>query len=162
MGTAYDDHSRAERAFGSRDLSRIAPSGPVGTTPWKTAGSWHGREVYDKDAVQSAVKQVRAGQAHLTEVDPRYLYATQPGITRAGVSHYLEHEEPEASFADTHNSGNKYPVIYKRDNRSGNPDLPDWWNSHDHIILSGHHRAAAALLRGEQFKAVLVEGPHGV
>jgi hypothetical protein len=118
--------------------------------------------MYDKGVVHDAVKQVRDGQVHLTEVDPRYLYATQPEITRVGINHYLEHEGTEASFADTHNSGNKYPVIYKRDNRAGNPDMPSWWNDHDHIILSGHHRAAAALLRGEQFKAVLVEGPHGV
>lgn len=160
MGSVYDDHKRAEQVFGSNDLAKIA-SGPVATPPWKSANSWHGKPLYSKDAVRSAVKEVREGKPHLADVDPRYLYATQPGLTRHGVDHYLGQHSTEASLADTENSGNKYPVIYKRDNRAGNPDLPEWWNDHDHIILSGHHRAAAALLRGEQFKAVLVEGPHG-
>lgn len=79
------------------------------------------------------------------KVDPRNLVATQDHLVRSTVRGYVS--DPNTVQHDTHQSGNKRPVVYDRNGT--------------HLILSGHHRAAAALLRGEQFDAVVVHGGFG-
>lgn len=157
MGTIYEDHNRAERAYGSGDVSKIsgASGSPLITPPWNSASGYKGRPLYDKARVREALVSRQGTE----KVDPRYLRATQPHLVRAALNHYLTGHED--LYADEHNAGNKTPVVYARNNRDGNPDMPNWWTDEDHIILSGHHRAAAALLRGEQFNAIVVRGPHG-
>lgn len=157
MGTIYEDHSRADKAYGRGDVSAIGGSGgsPLIVPPWNQASSWKGRKMYRTDLVQEAVRNHQEPE----EIDPRHLHATQSHLIRAGVNHYLSGSKE--LYADAHQAGNQTPVVYARNNREGSSDMPDWWTDTDHILLSGHHRAAAALLRGEQFKAIVVRGPHG-
>jgi hypothetical protein len=89
------------------------------------------------------------------DVDPRRLKATQPSVTRAGVEYYMgeAHRRTGETFADRMSSGNRYPVIYSRTHPvTGRVD---------DMILSGHHRATAALLSGQFLRARYVEGGYG-
>lgn len=81
----------------------------------------------------------------LTEVDPRGLVATQPMVTRAGMEHYLT-DTTGALYSDEHQVSNQFPAIFE-DQASG-----------ERHILTGHHRATAALLKGEPLTARLVRG----
>ena len=54
--------------------------------------------------------------------------------------------ETGRTAADPHSVGNKYPTVYVRP--SGQWD-----------ILSGHHRATAALLKGEALRARVIRQP---
>jgi len=78
----------------------------------------------------------------LEEVDPRDLRATQPSVTREGVSYYLtpRYKRTGQTFADYHRVVNRFPVIYQREDG-------------EQLIISGHHRAAVALLEGKQFES---------
>lgn len=127
--------------YGSHDVERLFPEGKPSTiTPWGSTTRSKVRQDYEKDKVESALKD-----RQLSDIDPRNLKSTQPFITRAGVSHYMQPGAPV--YRDSHQAGNKDPVVYKR--------------GEEHILLSGHHRAAAALLQGRQFKGILVEGDWG-
>lgn len=81
---------------------------------------------------------LRTGDFTLDEVDPRDLKATQPGIVRSHVGHYLgpEYAKTGQTAADQESALNKYPTVYKR--KDGQM-----------VIVSGHHRAVAALIKGE-------------
>jgi hypothetical protein len=81
----------------------------------------------------------------MRELDPRDLHATQGTVTRPGVNYYMgnEYQETGRTYADMHQAGNRYPVVYTRGGQNK--------------LLSGHHRATAALLRGEQFRAIHIE-----
>jgi hypothetical protein len=88
-------------------------------------------------------------------VDPRTLHSTQRGLTRGGVQHYMNdpsYEETGATYADAEKIGNRYPVIYSR-KEAGDVTR--------NVLLSGHHRAAKALLRGEDLRAIVVPGKEG-
>jgi len=86
----------------------------------------------------------------LTDVDPRGVRATQPSVTRPGVSYYLttRYQRTGHTFADYHRVANRFPVVYQREDG-------------EQLIISGHHRAAVALLNGKQLAARLVAGPWG-
>lgn len=86
--------------------------------------------------------------ARLQSVDPRTLSATQGNITRAGVRYYLgqKYENSGMTFADNDRPTNRVPMVYRRSNG-------------ENLILTGHHRAAAALLKGEPLRAIVVEEP---
>lgn len=107
--------------------------------------------MYDQEAVDKNLKN----PPELRDVDPRTLQSTQPQVTRAGVRHYAsgEYEKSGTTFADQGNAGNRFPVVYARA-REGS-DVAD------HIILSGHHRAVAALINGRPLRARVVEGGWG-
>lgn len=134
-------NERAHRAFGSNDVEALLGTAPVGAVPWAPAGGRIGRKPFDQTLVAAALNKKQQPEP----VDPRDLRSTQGHLVRAGVKHYLS--GAEGLYADEHNPGNKNPVVYDREGT--------------HIILSGHHRAAAALLRGEQFHAVVVHGGYG-
>lgn len=101
---------------------------------------------------QEAINQ-GVSERHLAELDPRSLMAGQPSITRAGMEYYMgdNYEKTGRTFAD-HGAGNQIPVIYE----SRHPDFG--WP--ERTILSGHHRATAALLRGSPLLAVHIKAPY--
>jgi hypothetical protein len=85
----------------------------------------------------------------LVAVNPRQLRATQGGLDREGVVHYLGtvFHEQGLTYADHDDPGNTDPVVLVRE-RDG-----------AHLLLAGHHRATVALLRGVPLLARVVGGP---
>ena len=141
QGTAFEG---AHRLHGAGDTDALFKGAPKVPTAWPSAGKTKANpRGYDPNLVQAALK---APEQHMQAMDPRHLHATQPWVTRAGVEYYQgsEYRETGRTFADMSEAGNRYPVVY-RDTQGRNK------------LLSGHHRATAALLRGEQFHALLVE-----
>lgn len=143
----------AVRKHGSVDaaLEHVFPGGSTTNAPWPSAGGLKSDMAPEYRAARSeAIAKVLQAPPELVDVDPRTLSKNQPSVTRAGVQHYLSnpqfHETGE-TFADQGNSGNRYPTVYRRARDQSN------------IILSGHHRAMAALMRGQALKARIVEGP---
>lgn len=143
----------AVRKHGSIDaaLEHVFPGGPTTSTPWRSAGGLKSdfSEPY-RSARQEAIRKVLQAPPELHEVDPRELNSSQPSVTRSGVKHYLSDDQwhlTGQTFADRNNVGNRYPTIYRRARDQNN------------IILSGHHRAVAALMRGRPLQARIVEGP---
>jgi hypothetical protein len=118
--------------------------------PWPSAGRSKALQDYDPEVVSGVI--ARAPE-DIAEVDPRTLHASQPWITSAGVEHYMsgQYEETGKTFADSDNAGNVYPVVYMRE--VGERVTP--------IILSGHHRAAAALAQGRPLRALVARGGWG-
>jgi len=76
-------------------------------------------------------------------------------VTRSGVEHYMQgdYERTGQTYADAHQAGNRFPVIYNRHNEAT--------GTTESLILSGHHRATKALLRGEQLRSIVVSGGYG-
>lgn len=122
-------------------------SGPTTPAPFPRAGRSKRRHDYEKPAVKEAIE---SGVPQ--PVDPRKLSSTQPSVTRGGVEHYMgdEYKRTGETFADQSNPGNKFPVVYVRQTEP--PEA---------LLLSGHHRATAALLRGEQLDAIVTGGDWG-
>lgn len=111
---------------------------PKTTVPWDRAQ----KGSFDKELVERTIAKPR--NEDIEEFDPRLLSANQPHILSAGVRHYMTNEP--GLFADKENAGNQLPFVYvKKDTGQG-------------IILAGHHRAAAALLRGGTLRARTVKG----
>lgn len=146
--------ARVNQIHGSGNLDRISSSAAVpGTAPWPTSSKqkkkWtdeSGSALYDKDAVRDAILQPKS-EKDVRPQDPRQIHATQSGLTRGGVNYYMgdEYSNTGRTYADQNDLGNTRPVVYhKSDGRS--------------LLLSGHHRAGAALLQGEQFNAQHVFG----
>jgi hypothetical protein len=75
------------------------------------------------------------------DLDPRELTGTQHGLQGGAMSHYLKHSYGENAklFDNSQGSGNDRPVVVGFMKRK--------------FIMSGHHRAAAALLKGEPLQA---------
>lgn len=141
-------YRRVHEAFGSGDLDALfsGSSGAVPVpAPWPGAGRLKDRSPYDAALVRQAVSR-----PDLTEVDPRHLHATQSSITRGGVEYYMgdEWERSGTTFGDQGKAGNRYPFVYAREDG-------------ENLLLAGHHRAAAALLRGRPLVTKRVEGPWG-
>jgi hypothetical protein len=118
-------------------------------TPWAAAGQSKERKSYDEDLVARSITHPH--EFPVEDVDPRDLRATQPKVIRAGVQHYMNNQ-----------SGKTYGEDNGGDRRLGN-DMPRIYHREDgqKIILSGHHRAAAALLKGEPLRAIVIRGPWG-
>lgn len=151
----FYESQKAHRFFGSNDIDHMFPEGkPVTVVPWEQMGRRRDRQDYDRELVHGMLaKPPQEHEFHL--VDPRDLHATQPGITRAGVMHYLgdDYRRTGRTYADHDQAGNRHPVVYRREDLHGRDP--------QNLLLSGHHRAAAALLTGQQFRVRLVEGPWG-
>lgn len=113
-------------------------------TPWPSAPRLKGEQVYNEALVQAEL----ARPPKLESVDPRLLYATQPGIAKTHVEYYLtdEYLKTGKTAADSGSVSNAFPLIYV--NKKG-----------QHLILTGHHRAAAALSRNEDLQARIVREP---
>lgn len=99
--------------------------------------------MFDNEAVAKAIR----GGATPVGFDPRELHGTQKGApNKAALDYYLKQgDDYRTPFADEGHAGNHVPVVYT--DRSGK-----------NLILSGHHRARAALLQGRQFMARHVTG----
>lgn len=111
---------------------------PKTTVPWDRAQ----KGSYDQELVEHTVRKSR--NEDIGDFDPRLLSANQPHILSAGVRHYLTNQ-PEL-YADKENVGNQLPFVYvKKGTGQG-------------IILAGHHRATAALLKGKPLRARTVLG----
>lgn len=146
---------RAEQFYG-KGLDYLFPedASPVRPTPWGQAGHLKDRERWDKSIVREAL--IRPPQ--LQEVDPVDLLATQPNILRHHVGHYLtgKYERTGRTAESGENVGNRFPMVYRREPNPLNPE-----SGVQNLILSGHHRAAAALVQGRPLRAIVVEGPYG-
>ena len=120
-------------------------AGPVRPVPFPRAPRARERRPYEVEPVQSAI---RYGRTQL--VDPRVLLATQTGITRPGVGFYLRDDYPTRgdTYQGDRDPGNRLPLVYIRDGCEA-------------LILAGHHRSTAALIRGAPLEAIVVEGGWG-
>ena len=131
------------------DAAFPTASGPLRNAPWPRAGRRKDVEDYDRTVVADALRRPPL----LVDVDPRGLRASQPSVTAPGVAFYMGVDNKSAGrlFADADKPGNQNPVVYRR---VTGPSVDD-------VILSGHHRSTAALLRGEPLRAVVVSGGWG-
>lgn len=146
---------RSAEFYGAGDIEKMFPeSKPLTAVPWDQMGRRKDRQDYSRDLVAEHLRKL-PGPEDIHEIDPRILHATQPSITRAGVQHYLQHDYRHGgpTWADQHDIGNRIPLVYKREDLYGREP--------QHILLSGHHRAAATLLQGRQFRVRMIEGPWG-
>lgn len=137
--------------FYGAGLSGLFPEGSsrITTVPFPAAGRRKDRNPYDKEIVHKAL----ANETVTEQIDPRTLHATQPSVTQSGVEHYMNPAKNPGLYADQHEAGNKHPVIYSRKECHDCPET--------HMILSGHHRATAALLQGRQLTGIRVQGGWG-
>lgn len=125
------DLSRA--IWDTRTPDRLFGDHPRVSAPWpRAAKPKHGR-LYPGDELARGL----SGPQHVQPVDPRTLSATQPWVTAAGIDYYLcdEYERTGRTYADHQSAVNRLPVIWEA---SGGRRL----------ILTGHHRSAAALIQG--------------
>lgn len=112
------------------------------TVPWDRFAKSKEGAGYDKELVDRTINRPR--NENVEEFDPRLLTANQPHILSAGVRHYMTNQP--SLYADKENVGNQLPFVYvKKDTGQG-------------IILAGHHRATAALLKGQPLRARTVQG----
>lgn len=122
-------------------------SAPSRAAPWPSFG----RRKDVKDYDQELVTRTLLDPPELSFIDPRTLRATQPAITSSGVDFYYNdpsYRETGKTFETGENLGNRYPFIYQREDGQN-------------LILSGHHRAATALAKGEALQAIIISGPWG-
>jgi hypothetical protein len=136
--------------FGTKDMKAMFNKAPTTPIPFPGAGKSKTNYPYEQDKVLDLVQNAPEG---LRELDPRYLIGTQSGITLDGLQYYMgdEYEETGQVYRDRDQAGNVYPVVYERESERGIEPL----------ILSGHHRASAALLKGEALRALVVRGRQG-
>lgn len=136
-----------DQFWGKRDPDALFDKHPVRPAPFPRASRRKDIQDYDKSLVKSVLQR----KPELVDVDPRTIHATQPQVTRAGVSHYMQNSDWETggqTFHDNESVGNHYPLVYDREDGQ-------------RLLLSGHHRATTALLNGKTFKARQVSGPWG-
>ena len=137
---------RVERLWGCGDLDALFSGGAERTpTPWPRGDRSKQGRTWD----QAEVDRLLRSPVDLMDVDPRELYCSQPWILRHHVGYYLTGAweltgRPSADVAEEHN---RFPVVVR--NRAGRL-----------LVLSGHHRTAAALLAGRPLRARVVAADH--
>jgi len=99
-------------------LGQVLGSGPSPRVPFVLAG--HLRTEVSGDGLrqrQELIDAVVHAPPVLVGVDPRGLWATQGGLDRDGVVHYLGSvfHERGITYADHHDPGNTDPVVLVRD-----------------------------------------------
>lgn len=144
----------ARSLHGRKSLDAMFPGQtPTAIVPFPSASQRKGKRLYNQEAVTAELNL--PGRTRTVDIDPRILSGSQPGVTRAGVEYYTggEYERSGRTFAEQHNVGNQFPfVVSKR-----RPVVHEGGPSHEHVIISGHHRASAALLRGERLRTRWLE-----
>jgi hypothetical protein len=131
------------RLHGAGETQALFKGAPKTVSPWPSAGRTKSNSRgYDPARLNAAMQDP---SAHMRQMDPRNLHATQPWVTKAGTDYYMcdTYRQTGRTFADMNQATNRFPVVYT-DVQGRNK------------LLSGHHRATAALLRGEQFHALHV------
>jgi hypothetical protein len=113
------------------------------------AKPWTGNRVGGRrqELIQAHIIGGMKGFAHPENVDPRWLHMSQDAVTSHIVRHYAEnpeYRETGMTHSDQGNVGNRIPLVYQRAEHG------------DRTILSGHHRAAAALAQGKPLRALVV------
>lgn len=102
---------------------------------------------YDRDFLRN-----QSGPAKVGELDPRMLHGIQPGVHTQGVEYYLgdQYRRSGQTFeqlkGNAPTEANRMPTVYRRE---------DGMN----VLLSGHHRAAAALSQDRGLLTRIIEGP---
>ena len=155
MSRREDFTEAVQRHWGSNDIEAMFPEGAPRSRRCRGAppGARRRNQDYDPDLVHKAL----TSPPQVQEIDPRNLRATQPMVTRPGVDYYLNdptYKETGETFADKGNLGNQFPTVYRR------PTMADPSQTED-VLLTGHHRATADLLRGRPTRGRVVEGPWG-
>lgn len=143
---------RLDRLYGKVSSDQFFGGGETHVAPFPSVGGLKNRQPYDRDVVRSALRE---NPPSLVDIDPRTLKATQSHVTKGGVQFYEgdTYNKTGETYADSHLESNRYPVVYSRENHlTGNTD---------HMILAGHHRATAALLRGEPLRGLNPRGGFG-
>ena len=132
------------KVYGAGDPDVLFKGRPSTSTPWPKASKMKDQSHHNRGLIRAAMEN----PPELEDVDPRALRSTQPNLLREHVGYYMggNYERTGRTAADPHNVGNMYPTIYARPN--------DRWD-----ILSGHHRAAAALLQGQALRARVIRQP---
>lgn len=146
MTMSSHHQQKLERLYGNVSVDQFF-SGDRHVVPFPQAGRNKVGMPYDPNVVHAAVHE---SPPQLVDVDPRTLSATQSMVTRGGVEHYAsgEYDRTGETFADKEKAGNRYPVVYSRDDGTN-------------LLLSGHHRATAALLQGRPLRAINPSGGYG-
>lgn len=137
------DQEKAEwrQEFGAR-----TPDGPVHPNALKRMKSGT-LTPYDSDFVKSGNYTPK-----VDEIDPRTLHGIQPGVHKQGVEYYLSdrYAKSGTTFEQTKgvapSDANRMPTVYRRE---------DGMN----VLLSGHHRASAALAQDRGLLTRIIEGP---
>lgn len=143
------DHLNSLYGQGEAALDRMAGNPAIpGIAPWARAmGDKKNPSLYDRQVVREALAAPRSERV-MGSFDPRQLHGSQSGITREGLDYYMsdQYANTGQTYADQGNAGNAQPVVYRKsDGRD--------------VLLSGHHRAGAALAKGEPLNALRIEGP---
>jgi 8-oxo-dGTP pyrophosphatase MutT (NUDIX family) len=76
------------------------------------------------------------GEITHVPLDGAKVYATQPRVTKRGVDHYLSNPEHKPGSGRPNYPANERPIFVK--------------HGGDYFTLDGHHRTAAAMLRGDK------------
>ena len=131
----------ARRLYGVGSSEPLFKGFPKVPAPWPGAGRLKKGSPYDLDLIHESLK----GGPNMEQVDPRWLHSTQPSVLQEHVNYYLgrNYAQTGQTARDAHVNTNQVPRLYMRGD--GRID-----------ILSGHHRATAALLQGGQFHAHLI------
>lgn len=130
---------RIDRAYGRGTVGVFGNSQTTTPVPWPSAPRQKGRQNYKPELVQKALSH--NPPLSLEKVDPRLLYATQPNIVRSHFDHYMGGNS--GLSADHNAASNAQPIVYV--NAQG-----------QHLLLTGHHRAAVSLASGEDLSALVV------
>ena len=126
-----------------RLLNSLFKGAPKIAAPWPRRGGLRGVPRVDP----ALVAGVLASPAVLAEVDPTTLNANQSWIVAEHVAYYLTDQwhVTGRTSADQWEIMNRFPLV-----------LPDYRGRP--TIMAGHHRAAAAMLRGEPLVARVTPG----
>jgi ketosteroid isomerase-like protein len=146
VGRQFAPDKRGGRAYGSNNLETMFPdNAPTTSLPHD---NYNQRRGYDQDAVKAALSRPPT-KDEIVDVDPRTVRVSQPKVTREGVQYYSgdDYENTGRTYADQGNVGNQHPVVYSR--HDGSED----------ILLSGHHRMIASLIKGKALRARRISGP---
>lgn len=143
---AIDKHRHADLAAAraARSVGNFGRAHPDGWVPLRSDLSGRSplppHTLFKQELVNETVRGLMRGEAHPEEIDPVHLFKNQPNVTLGGVSHYVNHPDwwqRGETYADSGQAGNKVPIIYERTSPQH--------GHRERYILSGHHRAAAAL-----------------
>jgi hypothetical protein len=131
-------HDTTARLWGAGDLGALFVGGaPKVVCPWPRASRTKGQAPLADQVVPALLD----GPVWLDEIDPRWLYSSQPWVVLEHAAYYLtgRWERTGETSADGHEPSNQYPIIAV-DHRGRD------------VILTGHHRSTAALIQARPLR----------